>query len=274
MDKVPGRSCDTQIKEILTLKIKYKNRKELKALDYWDNDYHKRKKELEGEEALLNSEYNNDLERAAKDDYLVFDADTLSTYLIFKSRRQGMTNLSTILSILKDTYEAELRIYKDVKEKYPEHLATYHDQVTYKVNVMNNIEEKDEYEKEACKAKQFEGEYKDYILMALTTIDDVIDEATQQSNCVKTYIQHVIDGRCQLMALRKKSAPSESLVTVEVRNGVPVQYLREHNRSTTAADRIALFTIMQKAYEKQDTEEAKEMAMEMKKEAIANGRIA
>ena len=58
---------------------------------------------------------------------------------------------------------------------------------------------------------------------------DIKDESVSQNNCVASYIDKVIDGECYLLFLRKKDNPSQSWITIEVRNGKIVQAKRRFN---------------------------------------------
>ncbi len=221
----------------------------------------------------LPKSYNGDLEKAAHDNLRVFDPKTLSDYLFYGLKRQGLLDIGRAGMYLKDTYRAQETLYGKIKEKYPPALATLHDQMNYKIRVYESIQEADAYLKRAKDGAIYEGEAYGYVLKLLSTTGDVIDEATQMANCVKTYIKYVINGQCFLMGLRRKATPDESLVTVEIRNGEPVQIYRAHNTPVTAADKYALWTIMKKYYDAHSMTEksakAKAAIAEVKDEAIA-----
>ena len=57
------------------------------------------------------------------------------------------------------------------------------------------------------------------------------------SNCLASYIDKVIDGKCHILFLREKNNPDKSLVTVEVVNGHVVQAKRRFNNDITDEDR-------------------------------------
>lgn len=57
----------------------------------------------------------------------------------------------------------------------------------------------------------------------------------QQNNCVASYIDKVINGKCHILFLRKKDNLDKSLVTIEVdsHTNTIVQARRKFNRDTT-----------------------------------------
>ena len=63
--------------------------------------------------------------------------------------------------------------------------------------------------------------------------EDIKKEAVQQSNCVVSYIDRVINGQCDIIFMRNANTPNESLVTVEIRNKKVVQARRRFNESVT-----------------------------------------
>ncbi|WP_080678410.1 PcfJ domain-containing protein [Ruminococcus albus] len=46
--------------------------------------------------------------------------------------------------------------------------------------------------------------------------DDLLDEATQQHNCVASYAQSIAEGRSLIYVMREKKAPEKSLITIEL----------------------------------------------------------
>lgn len=199
--------------------------------------------------------YNGDLEKIAHDDFLALDPKTLSNYLMYELKRQGIYVLSEGINTLKDTYDSQMKVYGKIKEKYPPALRTYHDQMYHKVKVIEDIEECTEYSKHAKEGLKYEGDAYGYSLRILATPSDVVDEAIQMSNCVRNYISHVQEGNCILMTLRFSNMPETSLVTVEIRNDEAVQYYREHDSPLTANDKYALFTILKRYYDRNDMTE-------------------
>lgn len=100
--------------------------------------------------------------------------------------------------------------------------------------------------------KQYECSFGDYIFIYPKSTQDIKDEAASQNNCVASYIDKVIDGKCHILFLRKKNKPDESLVTIEVRNNHIVQARRRFNDDVTAEDQRAIDAFNKKFANKED----------------------
>ena len=144
-------------------------------------------------------------------------------------------SLNNFLTNFKDYVYMMSRISPKKFDKYPRNLLT-----THAIAVRNYNRFREEYNESLFKSKikeWMEFSYKDYTILYPKCTQDIKDEACQQHNCVASYIDSVIDGRCDIVFLRKKDNPDKSLVTVEVRNGKVVQSKGKHN-STPREDEL------------------------------------
>lgn len=135
-------------------------------------------------------------------------------------------------------------------DKYPRHFLT-----THKIACRNYNRMKKEFSEELFKKrinKQYECSFGDYIFIYPDSTQDIKDEAVSQNNCVASYIDKVIDGKCHILFLRKKNKPDESLVTIEVRNNHIVQARRRFNDDVTAEDQKAIDAFNKKFANKED----------------------
>ena len=57
----------------------------------------------------------------------------------------------------------------------------------------------------------------------------MIDEGSQQHNCLRTYISSYSDNLCQIYFMRLKKEKTKSFVTIEVRNNRIVQARAKFN---------------------------------------------
>ena len=89
------------------------------------------------------------------------------------------------------------------------------------------------FHKKIC--KKFEYSYGKYKFLYPSCTQDIKDEAVQQNNCVASYIDKVLDGKCHILFLRKKDSLDKSLVTIEVNayTNTIVQAKGKFNRDTT-----------------------------------------
>ena len=77
--------------------------------------------------------------------------------------------------------------------------------------------------------------YKDdkYIIFPANSIDSLIDESSQMSNCVKTYCKKYSNNECQIYFMRYINSIDKSLVTIEVKNKLIVQARMKFNKKIT-----------------------------------------
>ena len=79
-----------------------------------------------------------------------------------------------------------------------------------------------------------------FIIFPAYDIDSLVDESYQMNNCVRTYIDRIVDHDCEIYFMREKENINKSLVTVEVIDGKVVQAKRKNNTSITEEDKIFL----------------------------------
>ena len=72
-----------------------------------------------------------------------------------------------------------------------------------------------------------------YIIFPADSVDSLIDESSQMSNCVRNYCLDVSNNKCQIYFMRYKDTVDKSLVTIEVRNGKIVQARTRFNELPT-----------------------------------------
>ena len=135
-------------------------------------------------------------------------------------------------------------------DKYPRHFLT-----THQIACRNYSRMKKEFSEELFRKrinKQYECSFGDYIFIYPDSTQDIKDEAASQNNCVASYIDKVIDGKCHILFLRKKNKPDESLVTIEVRNNHIVQARRRFNDYVTAEDQKAINAFNKKFENRED----------------------
>ena len=55
-----------------------------------------------------------------------------------------------------------------------------------------------------------------FFARAISSYDDLLDEATQQHNCVASYARAIANGRTMIFVVRKCNAPEKSFITLEL----------------------------------------------------------
>lgn len=154
----------------------------------------------------------------------------LMNYLDYLKTYEAIDDVSNILGEVYD-YANMMKQISNKFDKYPRHFLT-----THRIACRNYNRLKQEFEEEKFKNainKDMEKIFGDYRFICPTCTQDIKDESVQMNNCVSSYIQRVIDGRCHILFLRYKDKPNESLVTIEVRDDKIVQALQKYNHPLT-----------------------------------------
>ena len=68
-----------------------------------------------------------------------------------------------------------------------------------------------------------------YVIFPAVSVESLIDESSQMSNCVRNYCLDVSNNECQIYFMRYKDNLSKSLITIEVRDGKIVQARAKYN---------------------------------------------
>lgn len=166
-----------------------------------------------------------------------YKAKSLARYIDNILRFEGENSQAEVLNQLYD-YVTMMSAISNKFEKYPRYLRTIHN-----IAVRNYNRLRKEFPEDIFKKRindKMEYTYKDWIVVYPKSTQDIKDEAVQQNNCVASYIDNVIDGKCDIVFLRKKTEPNKSVVTVEVRNNIVVQQKGRFNRDTNEEEKFVL----------------------------------
>lgn len=165
-----------------------------------------------------------------------YDLKALLRYIDYLITFEGLGTIDITREI--GDYANMMSQISEKYEKYPRYFLS-----THKIAARNYQRLKREFD-ERNFAKQIKPEYeityKDYKFFYPRSTQEIKDEAVQQQNCVASYIDRVIDGRCHILFLRKKDAPTKSVVTIEVRNGKIVQAFQAYNTPCTTEQNEAI----------------------------------
>ena len=166
-----------------------------------------------------------------------YNAKSLLLYLDNLKTFEAINDMSFLIRELYD-YATMMYSISSKYDKYPKHFLT-----THKIACRNYNRLKKEFSEQLFKNRintEYECSYKDYVFIYPKCIQDIRDEAVSQNNCVASYIDDVIEGRCHILFLRKKDCPKNSLVTIEVVNDEIVQAKRRFNYPVTQEDQEAI----------------------------------
>lgn len=164
--------------------------------------------------------------------------DSFKNYVLYSSVRFGYgDSMKDFFYEWEDTLYMQNQIYGKVKEKYPDNLPTYHNQLAYKARLMREEIDERNFAKQVEVAKAYEGSVGDYVFLAPKQKQDFYDEATAQANCLASYIRSFTDGRCIILFMRRTSEPERSYITIEVSNGIVRQAKLAFNKNPDRATR-------------------------------------
>ena len=105
----------------------------------------------------------------------------------------------------------------DKSRKFPSSLKKEHDIAVFAFNKLKNEIDEKLFRTQAEKnAKILEFSYEDLFTVVPKTPQDIINEATAQKNCLRSYLEMVRDGSTRIAFLRRKEEPDRSYVTVEI----------------------------------------------------------
>lgn len=122
---------------------------------------------------------------------------------------------------------------KDKKILYPDDLFTEHNKAVELYEVIKNekINKKIHQVYETIVKNSYSKDK--YSIFPAASIEELVDESSQQNNCVKTYADRIEVEKCEIYFMRLTSDIKHSLVTVEVRENKIVQKRTKNNERTT-----------------------------------------
>lgn len=115
------------------------------------------------------------------------------------------------------------------KVLYPDNFMQEHDRLYIQYRVLSNPEIVNNISTVSNVSKFNIYEDEKYIIFPADTIESMIDEGSQQHNCLRTYISSYSDNLCQIYFMRLKKEKTKSFVTIEVRNNRIVQARAKFN---------------------------------------------
>lgn len=155
-----------------------------------------------------------------------YTAKALMKYCDYCKTFEAIEGMDYFIRELKD-YAVMMAQISPKFDKYPRHFLT-----THKIASRNYNRLKETFEEDKFKQRinlDMERTFGDYRFIYPKSTQEIKDESVQMNNCVSSYIKRVIEGSCDILFLRYKDYPDESLVTIEVRENKIVQALQKYN---------------------------------------------
>ena len=141
----------------------------------------------------------------------------------------NINNLNEYGDYIRCCEEMKLNL-KDHALLFPKHFTKQHDKITNEI-IITKSPKTDKRIKKLAKFLALNN-YEDdkYIIFPADSINSLIDESSQQANCVRTYCDMVSHNECQIYFMRNKKNIKKSFITIEVRNGKVVQAKTKFNK--------------------------------------------
>ncbi len=181
---------------------------------------------------------------APQDIQLAYDAnlsvhqiERMATILARKYQGKNIFTFSSLIEYLQrvDMYEAisideALQLIKDylfqcqslgIKPKIDgDSLKREHDVVSRNYRIAASINRNAGYDEKLVEAvenlKKYDYEEDVFFVRGIRSHKDLLDEASQQHNCVASYYHRICDGTTLIFVMREKNNPNKSLVTIEL----------------------------------------------------------
>lgn len=122
---------------------------------------------------------------------------------------------------------------KDKRILYPKDIIEKHNKLLAQIEIKKNKKINRDILKRFKELKKYIFKSKKYIIYPAKSFEELIDESSQQDNCVRDYAERYANKECDIYFMRLLKSPIISLVTVEVRNNKVVQQRIMGNEDTT-----------------------------------------
>lgn len=168
----------------------------------------------------------------------IFEYKRFKDYVLYQSVRMGYAcSMDSFWTTWRDTLVMQKQMYGKIKEKYPDDLPLYHQQLSYKSIINREIIDAACLKRTVEKLSKYDMVIGDFIFMCPKSQQDMSDEAQQQANCLASYIKKYINGESEIFFMRKKDEPETSYITIE-KNGYELrQIYYACNRHVSDEDR-------------------------------------
>lgn len=114
---------------------------------------------------------------------------------------------------------------------FPASLKKEHDIAVFAYNALKQEVDAKKFAEVAAENKaKYEYARGEFVAIIPQTPEDIIEEATKQHNCLRSYIERVRDGATVVAFIRRKDAIKDSYVSVEIYNGELSQVKLAYNK--------------------------------------------
>ena len=103
---------------------------------------------------------------------------------------------------------------KDKQVLFPKEFIKQHDKITRELVIVTDSKTNERIESLSNILALNTYEDDKYVIFPADSVDSLIDESSQMSNCVRNYCLDVSNNKCQIYFMRYKDAINKSLVTI------------------------------------------------------------
>lgn len=155
------------------------------------------------------------------------DIEKLKKY--FEEQSLNINNLYEYYDYIRCCEEMKLNL-KDSNVLFPKQFIQEHDKITRDMIITSDPKTNEKIKTLSSVLVLNKYEDDKYIIFPANSVETLVDESSQQSNCVRTYCNMVSNNECQVYFMRCKDNINQSFVTIEVRNGKIVQAKTKFNQ--------------------------------------------
>ena len=166
-----------------------------------------------------------------------YNVKSLCQYVDNIMRFEGVDEQAIVIETLYD-YTRMCSIIGSKFDKYPKYLSTIHDITSRNYNRLVRKFQENVFQEKIKKDMEFT--FRNWVFIYPKSTDEIKDEAVQQSNCVASYIDSVLEDKCDILFMRNKDDLQKSVVTIEVRDNKVVQAKGRFNRDCTKVESMVI----------------------------------
>lgn len=164
-------------------------------------------------------------------EYLFHDSVAMGYGVVSDNvRARYYENLSSFVNQWDDTLQMQKRLRGKVYDKYPSSLTEMHQQLSFRMALYEQRIDEFGFKDHSERLSKLSYQDDKYLIRPPYNKADMCDEASQQANCLATYVRAYSLNDTDIYFMRSVDEPEKSLVTVEVRDAKVRQAYRAYNR--------------------------------------------
>lgn len=147
------------------------------------------------------------------------DPNTYIEYITYGLYSQGIREIHhSILRLYNDYLNMCNEMYGKIKIKYPKNLKTDHDKISAKYTLWKKYKDDLSIFENSKEWEYLEFNQEKYSIILPKTSSDIIDEGQNQSHCVASYVDKVVNNETTIVFMRLTEDIESSLITIEVKD--------------------------------------------------------